>query len=1044
MAILFFDGFDRCTITKQLDRNYWSFQPQVPVEYEKYAFGGYSYDHTVTDYSSNYYSTYSPNNGHLPISKYNAAGALNTAANSHPGFGAPQGFLALNNLDISDSSMLAPLTYLQVSGFSLPQSGESFLNFRIHGIETKDSNYHSSDVAGRFGAKHPLVAFCSGNTTGLIFNIVKVTGNQLETVENTKMTIGLEVEQLAGASGSFDLNIGNDLQNYRIRSLYSDGSAAYHSGTAQPVDLSDLEGRILMPVTDRNTTSPYIPQSRWCHFTLGIIQTGVTPEIKVKLDDIDLLTIPTDDTITDKDLWDSKIGISGFNYDNIRFFNRTYNASIPIAYTSYDGYGGGSYSNQTERVGANYYERGANTLLDDIILNDGSGTANTFLGKTAKVIPFTPGVRGQYSTDLSDNSPPTPDPYREWTTNATSHKVALKNLDGDNGKISSPTIGKRTAVPYGSGNIQIPSAALDNWRYEIQDAIGGMKVYTVAKKEFLDSAFIPILKTGEIDQTFHSVTEILIRPEDGVTDAVEKQTISTFNGQPTITDIKPFTRSGLLFNDSYLTVRFAETADLSNEFYNSHLRPNQTNNSPDNRFAIESWVYFTGGSKPIELYTTTPPTGYDDGNPTREQHFAISCDSEGITYDMFLSGELNFAHPLQQRVKLLFNTSIPTGEWHHVAFLMDGIEETNGTIQYPVKAFLDGVAGNKYVLTRDYGQPYNRGDGAYNFKYERFPQSNTSGRTFPRGGYGGIGDIEYPGNNYLFGADLNIDKNMLGSLSCASGSIVGSGTLNNPATGTFTFIARESVTNFSFTAEDTGSFYIRMSGIKAPSDTSNPTFEIYINDQQQQTDQVNESPDLDYVMGLPTSDLTYASRQVGQLMVNSGDIVSMKNIVPTMPGGHAAPDTVSTGIITSMYIASPTGVGTYYMSKGDTNDTKHGSFQRFQQRFKNGGTNFNNATLFPTFIAGNHIISDYRLTLGSASDNGISKTRYRDNFEAPTQSLSTDRDSYIDLGENISLTKTRYGKTREFFVLENPITNQPWTTGLIADPSGLILGVRKT
>ena len=63
---------------------------------------------------------------------------------------------------------------------------------------------------------------------------------------------------------------------------------------------------------------------------------------------------------------------------------------------------------------------------------------------------------------------------------------------------------------------------------------------------------------------------------------------------------------------------------------------------------------------------------------------------------------------------------------------------------------------------------------------------------------------------------------------------------------------------------------------------------------------------------------------------------------------------------------------------------------------------------------------------------------------APTTSLSTDRDSYIDLGENISLTETRYGKAREFFVFENPMTNQPWTTGLIANPSGLILGVRKT
>ena len=197
-------------------------------------------------------------------------------------------------------------------------------------------------------------------------------------------------------------------------------------------------------------------------------------------------------------------------------------------------------------------------------------------------------------------------------------------------------------------------------------------------------------------------------------------------------------------------------------------------------------------------------------------------------------------------------------------------------------------------------------------------------------------------------------------------------------------------------------------------------------------------------MGLPTSNLGYASRQVGQLMVNSGDIVSMKNIIPNM-GYNTVPSTVSTGIILSMYIGSPTGVGTYYMSKGFTNDTKHGSFQRFQQRFKNAiQNNLNDATLFPTFIGGNHIISDYRITLGSASDNGISKTRYRDNFEAPTESLSTDRDSYIDLGENISLTKTRYGKAREFFAFENPITNQPWTTGLVANPSGLILGVRKT
>ena len=283
--------------------------------------------------------------------------------------------------------------------------------------------------------------------------------------------------------------------------------------------------------------------------------------------------------------------------------------------------------------------------------------------------------------------------------------------------------------------------------------------------------------------------------------------------------------------------------------------------------------------------------------------------------------------------------------------------------------------------------------------------------------------------NFAFSSSSNI-----------TGSIFNSGTLNSPATGSFTFRQLVEETIFSFTAEDTGSFYIAMTG-QNQLDQS-PTFQFYINDQLQYIDQVYEWSSVAEVFG--AQDASRQASRFAQFMVNSGDVVSMKN---EDNSGFYDTNTIGTGIIESMYIGSPTGVGTYYMSKGLTNETKHGSFQRFQQRFKNDpstSANFNSATLFPTFIGGNHIISDYRITLGSASDNGISKTRYRDNFQAPTESFSTDRDSYIDLGENISLTKTRYGKTREFFVLENPITNQPWTTGLVANPSGLILGVRKT
>jgi len=1025
MAILFFDGFDRCTITKRLDSNYWSFQPLQPVEYEKYAFGGYSYDHTQTNYnSSNNYYTYSPNNGHLPASEYQGTSSLGTAAVTYPAFGTPLGFLALNNLDISDSSLLAPITYLQVSGFNLPQSGESFLNFRIHGIETKDTNYHSSDKAGRFGAKHPLVAFCSGNTTGLIFNIIKTTGNQLETVENTKMTIGLEVEQLAGVSGSFDLNIANDLADYNIRSLYSRGSASYHSGTAQAADLSDLGGRILMPVADRNTTSPYIPQSRWCHFTFGIIQTGVTPEIKVKLDDVDLLTIPTDDTITDKDLWNDKIGISGFNYDNIRFFNRTYNASIPIAYTTSSSYGGStSYYSAMNYVESNYYERGANTLLDDIILNDGSGTANTFLGKTAKIIPFTPGVRNHlgYSTDLSDNAGPTVDPYREWTTNTTSHKLALKNLDGDTGKISSPTAGQMTAVPFGSGNIEGISHA-DNWRREIQDAIGGMKIYTVAKKEFLDSSFVPVIKTGEVDKDFASKTSLLIRPSGGLVDALKKETItfSPVSPIPSLTSISKF-GSGVNMDSSHFVVPFIESyTDLYNNdaYNNSHLYTNNSTLFNDNRFVIESWVYFTG-SEPIDLYRTNPPTGYEYGTPTRRQDFNISCDQEGVTYSMSVSGT-DLTHVHTQNVKLLFDQTAATGQWHHVAFVQDYVEGTSNNA-WPIYGFLNGVKNSQYVVSIPSGMNYDQPlISSYKFYYDIFPLSHTSGLTGPDSN-----PLTFPSG------DFNIDKNMLLSLSSPSGALVGSGTLNNPATGVLTIQNPTDILNqdiISFTVDDTGFLVLNMD--------SCPTcgyhkFEIYRNNVKQFTFNGAYGNLESFGAALPTN--------WAQIYVNSGENIGIR---PSYDFSIGSPQNV---YVKQLYVASATGNGPFYHHNVGTSSFKDQAFGQYLNRYKTDGGNFSNAKIFPTFIGGNNIMGQYRLTQGSAADaNGLMTTRYRDNFDVPSTGFLIDKESYINLDENINLTKTRYGKTREFFVLNNPATNQPWTTGLIADPSGLILGVRKT
>jgi len=1019
MAILFFDGFDRCTITKSLDINFWSFEPQQPVEYEKYAFGGYGYDHTQDNYSSNEYQAYTPNNGHLPSTGYMGAYSnLGTAATNHPAIGAPFGFLALNNIDLSDSASLAPITYLQISGFNLPQSGKSFLNTRIHGIETKDTDYHETDRNGRFGAKHPLVAFCSGNITGLILNIVKTTGNHIELVEGSGMTIGLEVEQLQGVSGTFDLNIANDLADYRIRSVFSNGSAYYHNGVAQASDLADIGGRILMPATNNNPN--HIPQSRWCHFQFGIIQTGESPFVQIKLDDIDLLSIPLDDTQTDKDFWSDKIHISGFNYNNIRFFNRTYNGSIPMA----QGVNSTSSTNTIATSKANYYEWGANTLIDDVVLNDGSGVANNFLGSNTKVIPFTPGIKGQYgNTSVSDDGE-VEDPYREWTTNANSHRIALKNLDGDNGKLTTFVNNALTVVPYGSGNIIIPDDA-SRWRNQIQDSIGGLKIYTQSKKEFLDSAFVPVVKTGQIDKNFYENTTFLLRPSGGIVDAVEKESvIRTQNNTPQLSPISLFGGSGLNFADGYLEVPFISSYnEFENTYQNSHLFPSGVSNtlpkSNGNSFVIESWVYFTG-EEPIDLYTTYRPTGYHYGSPSFEQKFKISCHRDHMEYTMNVSGGLNYVH--EQTVKLLFEETAALNEWHHVAFLAD-IETAGSTFGYPIYSYLNGIRNTKYVLSRLHQNFDNLLQAKYGFRYDRFPLSHTSG------------NVLYDSSTFPSG-DFNIDKNMLVNLTVTSGTLTGSGTLDNPATGIFNFNRTDNVFDIiNFTADDTGFLNLHMD--MNSSSVRSPTFEVHVNNIKQFTESLNTQSSLNpkFSEFAPDDELPYYNhgRDYAQVFVNSGDNIAIKSTTITTS------TTTAEVYVKNLALVSPTGNGPFYFDA-----QRDFSFSRFSSKIKIGGTNLNIPyDIPPVWIGGHNILSQYRLTQGAKNIDGINRNRYRGNFAVPTGSFLIDKESYIHLGEKQTLTKTRYGRVNEFYVYNNPMTNLPWTTGLIGDPSGVILGVKK-
>lgn len=514
MAILFFDGFDRYTTLKDFDRNYWSFQPMAPVAYKRYAFGGYSYNHDYDGYSERpqstepsspiqetevgYYAYYSPNNATLPSAKYMSSpktiqydifSEISYSGNSYPGFGSPPGFLALHNLDITDPNLEAPITYVQLSGFPFQrENNESFLCARILGIETKHQDYIANDEAGRYGEKHPIVAFCSGDAVQLMIAAVKYTANHLSTIEGEKMTIGLEVIQNDGVSGVFDMNLFGDVSNYQIRSVYS---------IVNNYKLDNLKGKVLC--IDKNVTElgnvgslgenlgPLSPISRWCHFQFGIIQTGTVPYIKIKVENMDLLSIPADDTIDNKDQWLDYIDISGFNYDNVRFFNRTYDPSINF----------GSDPDWVALAKSRYYMLGAVTLLDDIVLSDSIGVPSGFLGANTRIIPFSPGVSGNVSG--LPNTPNYPDGPSGWLNlDTSSNRIALKNYDGDDGKITSVTSGDLTAVRYTDSNYPIDDAN-SIFRFRLDESIGGLKFYTQAKKLFLDTSYQVVIQTGDLN-----------------------------------------------------------------------------------------------------------------------------------------------------------------------------------------------------------------------------------------------------------------------------------------------------------------------------------------------------------------------------------------------------------------------------------------------------------------------------------------------------------------------------------------------------------------
>ena len=676
MATLFFEGFDRATALKKLDSNYWSTQYK---NYPQYSFGGWTYTNE-TIFSNSYDTVYTysnVNNGIEPRLVFNAStyssqfGWTVSSNETYPGLGQMPGFLALTNIPINDQYNLEPITYLKISGFPDISGSKSYFGMRCLGIETKHQDYWEEDYPlGRFGPKHPLLAFCSGNTTGLILNVVAISGNHLLPLRTNdppnnigrKISIGLEVEQNNGVSGIFDLNIGDTISDYRITPIYCNGGFQEFSYAASHIP-TNSDYKLLTIATSPRGGSLRTVSSRWTHFEFEIDHANGA--IKAKIEGVDALVENTDIDINRED-WDISINISGFKYDNIRLFNRTHISGLVC------GAHGVTWSN-IEVFNTSYYYHGAVTLYDDITLIDGTGLApNYYVGYDSKILPLHPGYAGSNPLNQDSNIA---DGLLQWDTNAPSHRKALTSLDKDVSTISTSISGAINAVVYSNINTSVNSDTNSLWRTTFNDGIGGIKVYNSARKNFLDASYVNVVRQPTLDATYNP--NLYIQAENNLirNHAKNAKSINKF-GNTTVSNTVTLTNQSMDFttNDSFI---YVETPTLRSS-----------------SFTIESWVYLpTTGA--MMLFNTTPlygirgpfTTSLNSGPATANSFYSFSVHTSGI--DLDIRGSWRFINRT-----LLFSTPLTTGTWNHVAITRNSDKN--------IICYLNGISGTTYVVKEKY------------------------------------------------------------------------------------------------------------------------------------------------------------------------------------------------------------------------------------------------------------------------------------------------------------------------------------------------------
>lgn len=697
MATLFFEGFDKGVVFNELDPKCWSTQFKY---FPKYAFGGYA-PTTIEDqafegaFGNNIggdklafiykYSTPTSINGLVPSGRYtdNRAsfsfnGTTYYTKNSYPGFGSPPGFLAFTNIELENSTSVEYPTYLQASGFPVSTGSISYLSMRCLGLESKHTDY------SLYPHRHTLFSFNSGDLSSLTVNVVKISGDNLLPINGKKETLALEIQQNDQTLGYFDLNLSGTIGRYQISSVFN------------------ASNNKILTITDTNRGDGFSSMiSRWCHLEFSVDKSTNPPLLYINAEDINLPVVNINPEIT-KESWDTSLPISGFNFNNLRFYNRTYSSAVMTGVTP-------SIQGEENWKDSWYYMRGRVWLLDDLALVDNTDPPPSYwLGSSAKVMSVYPGVSGSLidnygssdgllkwykdpavrsitkTFDDGDGGSPSSYTYYDYS----SHRRAFLIPDADGNCVETIESGNIDAVKMSRPNYQLNTiySSFDPesvWRGNFNDAVGGMKVYNIARKKYLDTKFINVLYSGQSDIYEPNITLLLHGDSNPIVDnSTNPRSFNIYGSTTSTASVSKMGTRSISFpnQNSYIYLSYPDLLT-----------------SP---FTIESWVYFTNNTTSISLFDKGKLPDVDpqvaiDLSDFNSKYYSFTTNISGVQYLSDNPATFGSRKTIRQ---LIFPSNASTGVWHHVAITRN----SNNNIV----CFLNGQSGVSHKIT-------NSGDGGF-------------------------------------------------------------------------------------------------------------------------------------------------------------------------------------------------------------------------------------------------------------------------------------------------------------------------------------------